>query len=60
MDYPWNLVDREQPAGARRRGGKIRDVRLDRPLGVAAEMEVVNQALAQGGHGILSGREDRI
>lgn len=35
------------------------DVRLDRPLGVAAEMEVVNQALAKGGHVILSGNGRR-
>ena len=38
----------------------IYDVCLDRPLCVAAEMEVVDQTLAPGGHGILSGREDRI
>jgi len=33
-----------------------RDVRLDRPLGVAAKMEVIDQALAQGSHVILSGK----
>ena len=43
MDYPWNLVDREEPTGARRRGGKMpvtrrrskstRRERLARPLG---------------------------
>jgi hypothetical protein len=44
--------------------GEARDDRhvgLDGPLGVTAEMEVVDQALAQGGHGILSGKgEERI
>ena len=36
-----------------------RDVRLDRPLGVAAKMEVIDQALAQGSHVILSGKGRR-
>jgi hypothetical protein len=36
-----------------------RHVGLDGPLGVAAEMEVVDQALAQGGHEILSGKGKR-
>jgi len=42
--------------------GEARDDRhvgLDSPLGVAAEMEVVDQALAQGGHRILSGKGKR-